>query len=223
MTGAAGPGHVAWKRALGLIVITDAGLAAPRSVMDVVRKSLQAGARCVQLRDKRASARELAVLGNELRALTLTHQALLFVNDRVDVALTVGADGVHLGPEDLPVAAARRIAPRGFLIGFSADHPTTARSAVEAGADYIGCGTVFPTSSKPDAGPSIGLEGLARVVESVEAPVVGIGGIGPDEVGRVLAAGATGVAVIAAVMASPDPALATAALLSARTPRTSSA
>ncbi len=200
---------------LRLIVITDATLAAPRSVLSVVEAALGAGAPAVQLRAKGASARELMALGGDLRDVTRAAGALFFVNDRLDVALALGADGVHLGPDDVPVSAARRVVPDGFLIGYSTDDPAAARSAVEAGADYLGCGTVYPTTSKADAGHSIGPEGLRRVVTSVNVPVVGIGGIGPARVSDVAATGAAGVAVIGAVMQADDPSAQVLALLGA--------
>lgn len=189
---------------LELIVITDAPMAAPRSIEDVVRAALAAGAPAVQLRDKRASARELFEQAVALRAITAEFGALLFVNDRLDVALAAGADGVHVGPDDLPLAAARRAAPRPFLIGTSTDDPEIARRAEQAGADYIGCGAVFGTTSKDVGGEQIGTAGLRRVVESVQIPVVGIGGVDTTNVHRVAAAGAAGAAVISAVMSSTD-------------------
>lgn len=168
--------------------------------------ALEGGAPAVQLRDKEASARELVALGHRLREVTRAAGALFFVNDRLDVALTVGADGVHLGPDDIPVSAARAAVPERFLIGYSTDDPIEAEAAVAAGADYLGCGTVYPTSSKADAGRSIGLDGLRRVVEAVAVPVVGIGGIGAAHAADVAATGAAGTAVIGAVMQADDPA-----------------
>jgi len=189
---------------LRLVVITDAGLAAPRSVVDIVEQALAAGAPAVQLRNKGESARALLEIGRVLRVSTLKAGALLFVNDRVDVALALGADGVHLGPDDVPVAAARAVVGPGFLIGYSTDDPEEARRAVLEGADYLGCGTVYPTSTKEDAGHSIGLECLRRVVDAVPVPVVGIGGIDAARVADVGRTGAAGVAVVGAVMGAAD-------------------
>jgi len=192
-------------RKLRLIVITDRRLAAPRSVEDVVEESLRAGARAIQLRDKDASARELLEEARGLRALTRKHDALLFVNDRFDVALAAGADGVHVGPDDLPVSAVRSAVPESFLVGHSTDIPEVARTAVRDGADYIGSGAVFATTTKKDAGEVIGVPGLARVAEAVDVPVVGIGGVTPPgarEIAR--GSGAAGVAVVGAVMGADD-------------------
>lgn len=193
------------REALRVLVITDARLAAPRQVTDVVRAALAAGAGSVQMRNKGDAARALVELGRELRGLTRAHGALLFVNDRVDVALAVGADGVHVGPHDLPVAAVRAITPPGFLVGRSADDPTVAQRAVAEGADYIGCGTVYPTTTKADAGHVIGVEGLARVARAVSVPVVAIGGITVDRAAEIPPTGAAGVAVVGAVMSASDP------------------
>ncbi len=198
---------------LRLLVITDGQLAAPWSVVDVVAHSLEAGARAIQLRNKGDSARELIATGQALRVLTREHEALLFVNDRLDVALSLEADGVHLGPSDLPVAAARAIVPEGFLIGRSADDPEIARRAVADGADYIGCGTVYATTTKGDAGDVIGLTGLERVAASVDVPVVAIGGITRGRAGEVAATSAAGIAVVGAVMSAPDPQAVVRALL----------
>ena len=195
----------ALNRRLRLIVITDSGLAAPQDVTAVVGAALRAGAPAVQLRDKMLAQRDLLPVARRLRADTHTAGALFFVNDRLDLALAVDADGVHLGPDDLPVAAARRIAPPGFLIGHSADDPGGARAAVAAGADYIGCGTVFATRTKADAGAAIGLGRLGEVARSVDVPVVAIGGVTVRNAPQVFAAGAAGCAVVSAVMGATDP------------------
>jgi thiamine-phosphate pyrophosphorylase len=204
---------------LGLIVITDSRLAAPRGVEAVVATALQAGAPAIQLRNKTATPAELYQQAIELRDLTRRYGALLFVNDRLDVALAAEADGVHLGPDDLPIPAARaavRNAGRddAFLIGCSTDDPHEARRAVHDGASYIGCGAVFGTSSKPEVGDErIGTDRLAEVVAAVSVPVVGIGGVSPDNVHRIAATGAAGVAVLSAVMTAEDVAPTVRALL----------
>jgi thiamine-phosphate pyrophosphorylase len=194
------------RNALRLIVITDAGLAAPRTVEEVVEEALSAGARAIQLREKGASSRELLARARRLRQLTRNWGALLFLNDRFDVALAAEADGVHLGPHDLPVAAIRAVAPPGFLIGHSTDIPDVATRAVAQGADYIGCGAVYRTATKADTGKAIGVEGLARVSEAVKIPVVGIGGITPEGAREIASErAAAGVAVIGAIMGAQDP------------------
>lgn len=202
---------------LRLIVITDARLAQPRSVDFVVRAALEAGAPAVQLRDKKATARELFNQAVKLRDLASSFGALLFINDRVDVALAARADGVHLGPDDMPLAAARRTAPSSFLIGWSTDDPEQARLAEAQGADYIGCGAVFGTTTKDVAEEQIGPAGLRRVVQAVSLPVVGIGGVDVANAAEVARAGAAGAAVIRAVMAADDVAGTVGALLRAFT------
>lgn len=197
---------------LRLIVITDVALAAPHTVRDVVAAALDAGAPAVQLRDKNAPASTLLEEARELLTLVRRYGALLFINDRVDVALAAGADGVHLGPDDLPVSAARRIAPD-LLIGYSTDNPERAREAERDGADYIGCGAVFGTSTKDVGEEAIGISRLNQVADAVGIPVVGIGGITTSNAGEVAASRAAGVAVVGAVMAASDPAHAVRELL----------
>ncbi|HUF14254.1 MAG TPA: thiamine phosphate synthase [Longimicrobiales bacterium] len=200
---------------LRLIVITDATIAAPRAVGDVVRAALAGGAPAIQLRMKGVSARTMSETGRALRDLTRAAHASLFVNDRLDVALAIGADGVHLGPDDAPVAAVRGATPSGFLIGYSTDRPDVARRAARDGADYIGCGAVFGTSSKDVGGERIGIERLDEVARAVPIPVVGIGGIHVGNVREIASTAAAGIAVIGAIMAAADPEAATRELLEA--------
>ncbi|HEU0014331.1 MAG TPA: thiamine phosphate synthase [Longimicrobium sp.] len=190
---------------LRLIVVTDPACGPGRTLVDVVRAALRGGAPAVQLRAKDASAREMAELARALLAETRAAGALLFVNDRVDVALAVGADGAHVGEDDLPVGAARLIVPEGFLLGMSAATPELAIAAQEDGADYVGVGPVYATASKPDAGDPVGAARIAAVAAAVRIPVVGIGGIDASNARTVVEAGAAGVAVISAVMQAGDP------------------
>jgi thiamine-phosphate pyrophosphorylase len=189
--------------ALRLIAITDdlhdgvAGLVARAAA------AARGGATMVQLRLKDVDARTLVEVG---RALVTGLAVPVVVNDRVDVALACGAAGAHVGASDLPVAAARRIVPAGFVLGASISGDADVDNARDA--DYVGIGPVFPTTSKRDAGDAIGVEEFAR-------PAVAIGGVSPDTVRPVFAAGAAGVAVIKAVFGSPDPAAAAQALRSA--------
>lgn len=200
---------------IALIVITDPRSGAGRSVVEVVRAALHGGAPAIQLRDKHGDGRSMLELATVLLAETRRSGALLFVNDRVDVALAAGADGAHVGDEDLPVAAVRAMAPPGFLIGKSTDTAAAALKAEAEGADYVGVGPVYPTPSKADAGAVIGPEGVEMVSRSVGLPVVAIGGIDAGNAQAVAAAGAVGVAVIRAVMDAADPAVAAADLVAA--------
>jgi thiamine-phosphate pyrophosphorylase len=190
--------------ALRLVVITDRRLAAPRSIETVVSEALAAGARTIQLRDKEASARELAEGARSLLRLTRAAGALLIVNDRVDVALATGADGVHLGPDDLPVAHVRRQVPASFVIGYSTDDPEAARRAESEGASYLGCGAVWSTGTKDVGSEAIGLARLRAVVEAVRVPVVAIGGVTPERAKALSPTGVVGSAVVSAVMGAGD-------------------
>ena len=199
---------------LRLIVVTDTALAAPRTVRDVVAAALDAGAPAIQLRDKNADASTILAEARELLTLVRRYGALLFINDRIDVALAAGADGVHLGPDDIPVQAARRIAPK-LLIGYSTDDPEEARRAQDAGADYIGCGAVFGTRTKDVGGEAIGIDRLNNVVDAASIPVVGIGGVTVENVHEIGRSRAAGAAVVGAVMAAEDPASTVRSLLAA--------
>ncbi len=175
--------------------------------------ALAGGAPCVQLRAKALSARDLLEEARGIRAAARAAGALLVVNDRLDVALAADADGVHLGQDDLPAARARRLLPSGRLLGVSTHSLVQARRAVADGADYIGVGPVFATATKETGHAPLGLAGLAAIAAAVPVPVVAIGGIGPVEAPQVIRAGAMAAAVISALMAAPDIAGATRALL----------
>jgi thiamine-phosphate pyrophosphorylase len=200
---------------LALVVITDPDCGAGRDLVEVVRAALRGGAGTVQLRAKGHSTREMVELGRRLEAETAAAGALLFVNDRVDVALVIGADGAHVGDDDLPLEAARRIAPPGFLLGRSVDTPDEARVAQREGADYVGAGPVYATPSKLDAARAIGVAGIGEICGAVELPVVAIGGVDEGGAEAVARVGAAGVAVIRAVMQATSPEEAARALLRA--------
>lgn len=184
-----------------LYVITDATLGGHENITSA---ALAGGASIVQLRDKQASSRQIYEIALRLRGLLAGANIPLIVNDRVDIVLGVDAQGVHVGPEDLPIAVARRILGSARVVGASAGTVAEAVDAERAGADYLGVGPVYPTETKPDAGAPIGLEGLRRIASSVTIPVVAIGGITADNAGDVIEAGAAGVAVISAVAGAED-------------------
>jgi len=202
-----------------LTVITDEVLARPRALSGVVREALAAGAPTIQLRLKSASARELLEAAQTLMPVVRSAGALFIVNDRLDVALAAGADGVHLGPDDLPVKDVRRVADARsgvadtFIVGYSTDTTDEAARAEAEGADYLGVGAVYATANKSDAGDVIGLKGLRRVVKAVSIPVVAIGGITPERAPAVAKTGACGSATIGAVMSAAEPAEAVRELL----------
>jgi thiamine-phosphate pyrophosphorylase len=197
------------------MVLTDASPACGHSLRTVVAECLDAGATAIQLRDKHASARELYDIAVDLLPEIRARGGLFIINDRFDVALAAGADGVHLGPEDLPVHEIRARVPREFLIGFSVDDPKSGRAAAEAGADYLGVGAVFGTTSKPGLEfESIGPERVGEVLRAAGVPGVGIGGITAETAAEVVRVGA-GVAVLGAVMHAADPSAAVADLVRA--------
>jgi thiamine-phosphate pyrophosphorylase len=187
------------RKALRLYVIPDRGIGAPLSLEEQTRLAVEGGATAIQLRDKTADGGELLRAARVLSALCRERRVLFIVNDRLDVALLSGADGVHLGQSDLPVRDARRLAPRPFLIGASARTPAEALDAERDGADYIGAGAVFGTGSKSDAAV-IGMEGLRETVSASALPSVAIGGITADNLPGVMLCGVDGVSVIAAAV-----------------------
>ena len=164
------------------------------------RHAVDAGIDLIQVRERDLDARELAAVVADLLAVTRATPTRIVVNDRMDVALACGADGVHLRGDSIPIAAARRIAPAGFLIGRSVHGVDEAISA--AGADYLIAGTVFASSSKPASAPLLGIEALRSIAKAVDLPVLAIGGIAGDRIGEVAAAGAAGFAAIGVFMAS---------------------
>jgi thiamine-phosphate pyrophosphorylase len=177
------------------------------------------GARIVQLRLKGVDARDLVSLARVLAPWCRTREVAFVVNDRLDVALAAGADGVHLGQDDLPLAAARSIAPAGFVIGVSTHDEAQARAAIDGGASYIGFGPCFTTASKRNPDPVVGLERLTRLCAASSIPVVAIGGIDLDTVADVARAGAAAAAIIRAVNGAADIPAAARAVTAAFQPR----
>jgi len=197
-----------------LYLVTDRDLAGGRSLEYVVAEAVAGGVRVVQVREKTASSRTFYEVGRRLREHVHRRGVPLIVNDRVDIMLALDADGVHVGSEDLPADVVRRLAGK-RLLGVSAGSLEELRAAEAAGADYVGAGPVFPTPTKPDAGPALGLDGLRRIVEATSLPVVAIGGINAANAAEVAAAGVAGIAVVSAIMAAADPRSAAAELLDA--------
>ncbi|WP_254767866.1 thiamine phosphate synthase [Salinilacihabitans rarus] len=198
-------------------LVTQASLSAGRSTPEVVRAAIEGGIDVVQLREKGTDARRRYELGRELRERTAAAGVDLIVNDRVDLAEAVDADGVHLGQSDLPVHVARDLLGPDAVVGCSAATVAAAERAVADGADYLGVGAVYGTDSKDveEGTDGIGTERVAAIAEAVPVPVVGIGGITAENAGAVVEAGATGVAVISEITAAADPTAATAALAAA--------
>jgi thiamine-phosphate pyrophosphorylase len=199
---------------LGLYVITDEGVSHGQSHVDIARKAAEGGADVIQLRDKARTGKDLMSIALQIAGITRSAGITFIINDRLDLALACGADGVHLGQEDLPVPFARRISPKGFIIGTSVRGVQEALVAESEGADYVALSPIFDTATKADAGPGKGLERLKEIKSAVSIPVIAIGGIGKNNVRQVMEAGADGVAVISAVVAQRDIAKATAEIRS---------
>jgi thiamine-phosphate pyrophosphorylase len=197
----------------GLYVITDEDLLPGRTHVQIARAAIDGGARLVQIRDKNASDRAFYEAAVAIRKLTADGGALFFVNDRVDIAAAVGADGVNVGQTDLPVSAARAILGPKPMIGLSCDCIEQAIRAEADGADYVGFGPVFATSTKLDAGPVSGLETLREVCAQVSLPVVAIGGICASNIAEVASVGAACAAVISAIVCADDMTAATIDLI----------
>ena len=189
-------------RLRGLYGILD--VPARQSPVELASALLEGGVRVIQLRMKTGDARAMLAACDALLPLCQRERALFIVNDRLDVALAAGADGVHLGQRDLTLADARRLAPAGFLIGISTHDLDQARAADAGGADYLGFGPVFATTTKENPDAIVGLAGLASACAAVRAPVVAIGGISLADAPALARAGATGAALISAIARAPD-------------------
>ncbi len=198
----------------GLYVIIDPEACAGRDPVDVARKALAGGASMIQWRDKRREKGAQLSEAQALRDLCNEHNALYIVNDHVDLALGVAADGVHVGQGDLPVDVVRGLVPANFVVGASTNNVDEARAAEAAGASYIAVGSLFPTASKePERTRAATPDRLREVKDAVHVPVVGIGGIDSSNIADVVAAGADAVAVISAVCGAEDPKAATRELV----------
>ncbi len=198
-------------------LVTQASLSTSRSTTDVVRRAIEGGVDVVQLREKETTAHERYDLGLTLRELTADADVPLIVNDRIDIAQAIDADGVHVGQSDLPVSVARELLGPDGIVGCSTATVEEATAAERAGADYLGVGTIYGTQSKDvaDYKNGVGPERVAAITDAVSIPVVGIGGITAENAGPVVEAGAAGVAVISAITAADEPADATTRLRAA--------
>lgn len=186
-----------------IYLVTDDGCLQGRALIDCVREALEGGVTLVQYRAKTASSAEMYAEALQLKALCDSFNVPLIINDRLDIAMAVGAAGVHLGQDDLPCAAARKLLGEDYLIGVSAHNPAEAKAALESGADYLGCGAVFGTATKADV-QKLGTDGLAAICKAKGLPVVGIGGVTADNYREVRAAGADGAAIVSGILAQPD-------------------
>ena len=195
-----------------LYLVTDRSLSRGRTSVEIVREAVAGGVTCVQLREKSCGTREFVAEARALRAVLRGTGVPLIVNDRVDVALAAGADGVHLGQRDMPIADARRLGPSSWIIGVSAESRADAIRAEKEGADYVGVSPVFATATKADHAPPLGLDGLRAIRAAVEIPLVAIGGIHVENAQAAIRAGADGLAVVSAIVSAESPRAAAAAL-----------
>lgn len=187
-----------------LYVVTGDAFLKGRTLESVIRAAIKGGADCIQLREKDYTGRQLLEAGLLLRRITAEAGVRLIVNDRIDVARAVDADGVHLGQSDLPLQAAREMLAPGKIVGISTHNVQEAVEAERMGADYIGLGPMKPTTTKLDTEPVVGPSGVQEVRRHVRLPIVAIGGIKAEDVAEIIRSGANSVAVVSAVIAADD-------------------
>jgi len=192
-----------------LHILTDIVLQNRFSHMELAKLAIRGGADTIQFRQKTGSTREMIQAAGDVKQVCAAKGVTFIVNDRVDVAIASDADGVHLGQDDFPIPLARKLLGKGRIIGGSAATMEEARKCLSDGADYVGFGPVYPTTSKDDAGPVGGISLLKGVVETIPLPIIAIGGVSPENTADVVQAGAHGIAVISAVCCQEDPEQAT--------------
>jgi len=195
-----------------LYLVTDRRLASPRSIEDVVAAAVRGGVTVVQLREKECSTREFVELAGKLKAILTPLAVPLIINDRADVALAAGADGVHVGQTDMDCRDLRRLLGPGAIIGLSVETSEQAEQAAALPVDYLGVGPIFRTATKPDAAAAWGTQRLAELRRRTRQILVAIGGIDAGNAGQVVRAGADGIAAVSAICAAADPEAAARAL-----------
>ena len=188
-----------------LYLVTDRGLARGRSTLEIVSAAVHGGATVVQLREKDCSTRDFIEQALTIKEFVKDRGVPLIINDRVDVAQAVKADGVHLGQTDMPLGMAKKILGDSMIIGISAESQQDAVEAEKGGADYLGVSPIYATPTKSDTALPLGLEGLREIRKAVRLPLVGIGGLNRDNAAEVIRSGADGVAVVSAIVAADDP------------------
>ncbi len=193
----------------GLYLVTDRGLCGQKSLEDVVWQSVKGGVSCVQLREKDISTRLFVSEAQRIKKLLEPYKIPLIINDRIDVALACGAEGVHIGQDDMPYAIARKLLGKQAIIGLSVETWDDVEESRKLDLDYIGVSPVFATPTKTDTKGAWGLEGLAKIKKISRHPVVAIGGLNETNVRETILAGADCVAVVSAICAASDPEAAT--------------
>jgi len=200
-----------WK----LCLVADSDTAGERNILSIIEEATDEGVTLVQLRGKKLRTREFLELALKASGFLGAKNIPLIINDRIDIALSCNAAGVHLGQQDLPLLYARKILGENKLIGITINTAKEAMAAEERGADYLGVGPVFFTTTKKELKPLLGLEGLRAIKEKVKIPILAIGGINPDNAGDVIATGVEGIAVVSAIQAAEDVRKATRELVEA--------
>ncbi len=188
-----------------LYLVTDRILVGSKDFLLSIKKALEGGVTLLQLREKETNSREFYEIGVKIKELAAEFRVPLIINDRVDLALALDADGVHVGQQDLPLVKVRNIIGPDKILGYSVSSLEEALQGERMGADYLGAGPVFPTGSKKDASEEIGLAKLKEIKAGVSLPVVGIGGIGATNLSAVKETGIDGVSVISAILSQEDP------------------
>lgn len=198
-----------------LCLIADTEFASGRDIVSIVEDAVEEGVKLIQLRSKKLTSKDILELALKLSAFLRKKDVPLIINDRVDIAFSSDAAGVHLGQQDLPIRFARKILGKNKLIGISVNTVEEALEAEDFGADYLGVGPVFPTSTKEETRPLLGVKGFKAIRGKVKIPVLAIGGISAENAGEVMAAGADGIAVISAILGEKNIRKATGRLLEA--------
>ena len=188
-----------------LYLVTDKGLARGRTILEILTAAVRGGATVVQLREKDCSTRDFIDQALGIKKFLSAQGVPLIINDRMDVAQAVKADGVHLGQTDMPLEMAKSILGDSMIIGISAESLEDAIEAEKGGADYLGVSPIYATPTKTDTAPPLGLEGLREIRKAVRLPLVGIGGLNRDNAAEVVRSGADGIAVVSAIVAADDP------------------
>jgi len=197
-----------------LYLVTDRVLSLNRPIYEIVKRAIEGGTTVIQLREKELSTHEFINEALEIKGFLKGRNVPLIINDRVDVALAVDADGVHLGKDDMPIEYAKRILPEDKIIGLSVESVQDAIIADKKGADYLGVSPIYTTPTKPELETGLGLEGLRQIREVTELPLVAIGGLKAFNTADVIKNGADGIAVVSAICSAPDPKKAAEELIS---------
>ena len=185
-------------------LVTDHRNATDEEFLNIIEEAIKGGTTIVQLREKTASTKDFYQLALKVKEITSRHDVPLLINDRIDIAIAVDSDGVHIGQDDMPAEIARKIIGEDKILGVSASTVAEAKKAEEDGADYIGSGAVFPTSTKDDA-DSVSIEDLKEIVSSIDIPVVAIGGITLENASLLNDTGIAGFSVVSAIMSADNP------------------